>query len=244
MPVVTWEFLKQNLIKVSQIKGFCLDLIFPKFCLGCGKEANWFCRTCQREILYVKTQVCPGCGRISKAGKFCLKCSKPKGLTGIIVACYFEEGPIRELIHNFKYNHILELGEFLGGILADVLKENLQLKDDFLIAPIPLYWLRQSARGYNQAEILAKVVSQRLKLTFGNILIKKRQTKRQVDLRGSERRKNLQNVFVLARNANIKGKTIILVDDITTTGTTLKEGAKVLRKNGARKVWGLVVARG
>lgn len=151
---------------------------------------------------------------------------------------------MRELIHNFKYNHILALGDFLAGILVDALEGNLPLKDDFLITPVPLYWLRQSARGYNQAEILAKAVSQRLKLTSKNIIIKKRRTKRQVDLKGKKRRQNLKDVFVVRQSLNMTGKTIILVDDITTTGTTLQECAKVLKRAGARRVWGLVIAKG
>lgn len=243
MPAVMWEFLKRNLIKVNFSKKFCLDLIFPKFCLGCSKEGNWLCSACQEKIVFVKTQVCPDCGRVSRQGKFCSKC-KGKKLSGIIAACYFEEGPIRELVHNFKYNHILELGDFLGQILADATLENLTLKKDFIIVPVPLHWLRQSRRGYNQAEILAKVVSEKLSLPFDQVIKRTHRTKRQVDLRGEERRENLKNVFEVFPGKNIDGKTIILVDDITTTGTTLQECAWVLKENGAKKVWGLVIAKG
>ncbi|MCL5407566.1 MAG: ComF family protein [Patescibacteria group bacterium] len=243
MPAVTWEFLKRNLTKINLAEKFCLDLIFPKFCFDCGKEGSWLCRACQKKIILVKTQVCPGCGRVSRQGKFCSKC-KGKDLAGIMVACYFEEGPIRELVHNFKYNHILELGDFLGQILADATLENLTLKKDFLVVPVPLHWLRRSRRGYNQAEILVKVMSEKLSLPFDQVLRRTRRTKRQVDLRGSERRENLKNVFEFFPGKNIDGKTIILVDDITTTSTTLLECALVLRENGAKKVWGLVIAKG
>jgi len=227
-----------------KVKNYLLDLIFPKYCLGCGREGDWLCPTCLKKIVFVKSQTCPGCGRLSQDGKFCPRCLKPHGLRGIVVACYFEEGPIRELIHNFKYNHILELGNFLGKILAETLKENFNLKENILIVPVPLYWLRENQRGYNQAEILAREVSKILQLPFGKILLKKRGTKRQVDLKGRERRSNLKKVFQIKSKIDLTRKTVILVDDITTTGTTLQECAKILRQAGAKRVWGLVVARG
>ncbi|MBM2820617.1 MAG: ComFC, amidophosphoribosyltransferase [Candidatus Berkelbacteria bacterium] len=144
------------------IKNFVLDLIFPKFCLGCQKEGTWVCPKCAQEILLVKSQVCPDCGRISKFGKYCLKHQKPHGLTGVLVAAYYEEGPLKELIHNFKYNHILEVGDFLGELLVEALSNNLTTGQDMIITAVPLNFWRQSQRGYNQSEVLAKYVANRL----------------------------------------------------------------------------------
>ncbi|KKQ17250.1 MAG: Phosphoribosyltransferase [Berkelbacteria bacterium GW2011_GWA1_36_9] len=248
MPVVIWEFLRQNLTKIKFGKNFCLDILFPKFCFSCSKEGNWLCDSCLEKIVFVKTQVCSTCGRISETGKFCQPCLRllpeRRNLSGIISTCYFEEGPIRELVHNFKYNHILELGDFFGQIMASVLRENLILEKDTIIAPVPLHFLRQSQRGYNQAEILAQVVAEKLSLPFEKVLKRTHRTKRQVDLTGNARRENLKSVFEVCSGKNISGKIIILVDDITTTGTTLTECAKVLKGKGAKKVWGLVIARG
>lgn len=228
----------------SQGKKYLLDVIFPKFCLGCGHEGFWLCSTCQEKIVFIKTQVCPTCGRISNSGKFCRKCPAPKGLCGIIVSCYFKEGPIKELVHNFKYNHILELKDLLGQVMASVLQENLVFKKDFLMTGVPLFWLREKSRGYNQSALLAQTVAQNLGLNYQKLLIKTKSTKRQVDLRGQGRRENLKKVFKLDPKININGKTIILVDDIATTGTTLSECARVLKEGGAKKIWGLVIARG
>ena len=224
-------------------KVFLLDLLFPKFCLGCGLEGGWLCPACQDQILLVKTQVCPTCERVSSGGRFCRKCRQKKYLSGIIVSAYYGEGPTKELIHNLKYHGILELSDFLGEMLAGALAENPPAKD-MVLSFVPLHFLREKQRGFNQAEILTKVVAQRLKLPKARFLRKIRFTKRQVDLKGQERRKNLKNVFRVLPVFDPKGKTIVLVDDITTTGTTLEECARALKEAGAKRVWGLVAARG
>ena len=233
---------------------FFLDLIFPKFCLGCGKEGIWLCPKCQAKILPVKTQLCPGCGRISprqRRGKYfgiyCQNCRRkyrPK-LKGIIVAAYYVEGPIKELIHNFKYNHILELETILGDLLAKSLKDNLKSERDVIVTAVPLHFLRRAQRGYNQSEILARYVANKLKMPKNFQIIKKiRQTKPQVKLGGKKRLENLKNCYKIINKNIVRGQTIILVDDVTTTGTTLNECAKVLREAGAKGIWGLVVAKG
>ena len=224
-------------------KVFLLDLLFPKFCLGCGLEGGWLCPACQDQILLVKTQVCPICERVSSGGRYCPKCRRGRYLSGMIVSCYYDEGPSKEIIHNLKYHGIRELGNFLGKMLADALAENLPIKD-VVLSFVPLHFLREKQRGFNQAEILAQTTSQKLNLPLERFLRKVRFTKRQVDLRGKERRENLKNVFRILPAVNLSGKTIVLIDDIATTGTTLEECAQILRGAGARMVWGLVVAHG
>lgn len=251
-----------NKTSILYFKNFFLDLLFPKFCLGCGEGENWLCRECQQKVVLVKTQVCPDCERINRGGEYCPRCrfdevkikvsgqKKPKKikrrkpLQGIIVASYFEEGPIRELVHNFKYNHILEAGEILADLMALSISENLVLDERYVVTSAPLHWIRYARRGYNQAEALGQNVAQKLGLPFYPLLIKKRGTKRQVDLKGKERRENLKNAFALRVKNSLRGKTIIIIDDIATTGATLQECAKVLKSAGAKQVWGLVAARG
>lgn len=204
-------------------------------------------------------------------------CSKGKSLKGIIAAAYFEEGPVREMIHNFKYNGVIELVIPLAELMTQALrvngnwliekrnryrnkkKENYQLISNFqspyrfpisfnqfLITFTPLYWRRQAQRGYNQSELLAQEVSKRVNLPVIDLLIKTKQTKRQADLSGKERRENLKQVFKAKSEKLkvIKGKTIILIDDVYTTGSTLNECGRVLKKAGAKAIWGLVISRG
>ena len=225
-----------------KVKTWFLDLVFPKFCVGCKKEGSWLCKSCSQDIVSVVSQVCPQCGRLNLQGKYCSRCQKGKFLKGIIAALYYKEGPTKEIIHNIKYNSVTELAPILGKAMAKALKINLA-KKDILITFAPLHPRRLAQRGFNQAELLAEVIAKESKLKLANLLLKKKNTKQQVELKGGKRRKNLAGVFTF-KKCNIRGKTIIIVDDVTTTGATLNECAKVFKEKGAKVIWGLVVARG
>lgn len=246
-----------------QTKTIFLDLLFPKHCVNCGREGATVCLNCAQKIIPVVSQVCPECGKLEASSMYHEACRKGKYLKGIITSAYFEEGPIREMIHNFKYNGVVELGEPLAGLMVKALKENFKIQIsncksisklktskfdignwEFVITFVPLHWRRQAQRGYNQAEILARAVGEKMNIDVINLLTKNRSTKRQAELTGSNRRKNLGGVFIAQPGIRIKNKRIIIVDDVTTTGSTLNECAHVLKKAGAKEVWGLVVARG
>lgn len=225
------------------VKKFFLDLFFPKFCVGCRKEGVWLCAGCAAKVVSVKSPVCPGCGRLSQQGRYCGQCQKGHTLRGVICAAYFEEGPLKEIIHHFKYNSVISFVSFLGDLLAPALAADLP-EGDLTVTFVPLHAKRFAQRGYNQSELLARHIAEKLNLPVADLLIKKKKTKMQVELQGDQRRRNLRDVFVSKNKKILKGKTIILVDDVTTTGATLDECAKVLKAAGAKEVWGLVVARG
>lgn len=261
---------------IKRIKEEILDLIFPKFCVGCGLDGELLCQKCTLKIVPVMTPVCPECGRLSESGQYCFKCKPKKALKGVISAAYYEEGPIREMVHNLKYNSVTELAEPLAELMADALRanfeflisnfqsksndlifKNLNIKNslkiqnsELIIVFVPLHWFRQTQRGYNQSELLARAIGNKLNLPVYNLLRKRKKTKRQVELTGKLRRENLKGVFVLnslislIAQTSLKGKTILLVDDIFTTGSTLNECARVLKTAGVKEIWGLVVARG
>jgi len=230
--------IKKKFAKTNRI----FDLFFPKFCVGCQIEGTWLCDECFQKIVFVSSQVCPQCGRLSLQGRYCTSCRKGKSIRGIICAAHYNGGPTKELIHNLKYNSVTEIVLILGKVMAKALQKNVP-KKDILITFAPLHRRRLAQRGFNQAELLAKNISKTNKIPMKNLLEKKKNTKRQVELKGRERRKNLEGVFAF-KDGDLKGKTIIIVDDVTTTGATLNECAKVLKKAGAKEVWGLVVARG
>ena len=191
----------------------------------------------------IKTFTCPHCGRITKSGQVCRGCKHKSRLTGLLVAAEYGKGPTKELIHHLKYNGIIEIAPILGGMLVSRLQKS-KLRGQKVLVPVPLHWFKKRSRGFNQAEILAKLVGKKLKIPVVSTLKRIKNTKSQVELSGKLRRKNLEGAFVCANNGAVKDKTVILVDDVSTTGTTLEECAKVLRAAGARQVWGLVVARG
>lgn len=232
--------IKSNLIATS---NFFLDLIFPKRCVNCGKFGSFVCTQCSEKIKPVKTQVCPKCGKISDLGKWCSGCKGKSNLTGIIVGSVYRVGPTKEMIHYLKYNNVKELAKPLADMLIDQLIDE-DLPTNIIITSVPLHKKRYLERGYNQSEIIAKTVAKKLGLTYLNLLERIKYTESQVKLKGAQRRGNLDGAFLLKKGIEVGSKTVLLVDDVSTTGTTLEECAKVLRSGGARRVYGLVVARG
>ena len=247
------------------IKTFILDLLFPKYCVNCSQEGEWLCFECNQKVVPVVSQICPKCEKLSENGCYHKNCAKEKSLTGIICSAYFKEGPIREMIHNLKYNGVAELAGPLSELMAKALQDNFhfpifnsQLVSNFhskklktvncelktILTFVPMHWSRQAKRGYNQAEILARAVGAKTGIEVLEMLKKSKQTKRQAELSGNRRRKNLQGTFELKTSTNIKNRKIIIVDDVATTGATLNECAAVLKASGAKEVWGLVVSRG
>ncbi len=116
---------------------------------------------------------------------------------------------------------------------------------DVIITPVPLHRNRIWARGFNQADILAREIAKLLGVNFANLLIRSKNTKPQFGLSRNLRRQNVDGIFRfnLKKTAIIKNKTIVLIDDVIATGSTLKECAKVLKNNGAKEIWALVLAR-
>lgn len=235
--------ITRNIWQISA--DFLLDVFFPKFCVGCEKYGNYVCEDCVKEIEIIKTSTCPDCGKISPLGKFCPNCKKKLNivLSGIIVAANYDVGPTREMIHHLKYSGFTELSDLLGELIVQRLSVE-SLSDDVILAPVPLHINKQTKRGFNQAELIAQYVSNRTKIPCKNALVRVKQTESQVGLSGDERRSNLEGAFQCNKKSAVSGKTILLVDDVTTTYSTLNECAKEFKSAGAKKVFGLVVAKG
>jgi len=230
-------------LKIKSFLEFILDLFFPKYCAGCGKEGTFFCSECKEKVIVVKSPTCFECNKLTKRGEFCLKCRSHWHLKGVIVATYFKEGPIREVIHDFKYEGIFNLKQDLSEFMIKALKEFLPFKNPILI-PVPLHKRKLIRRGFNQAELLAKEIAAHFKFELkSNILERKKDTKSQTELKGRERRANVKDAFLCKNKDEILGKKIILIDDVITTGATLNECARVLKENGAKTVWALVLAK-
>jgi ComF family protein len=158
------------------------------------------------------------------------------------------DGGLRELIHLLKYERVRPAVNVLGRMLADVIKELAPSFDgDVAMVPVPLHRSKQRQREFNQTELIARSAlkllpagSVRLDSTM---LERRRATQSQIGLSSHQRRENLRGAFLVPRPSDMKGKTILLVDDVFTTGTTVSECARVLRRAGASKVWVATVAR-
>jgi ComF family protein len=237
--------LSQNFLdSLSKIKLIILDVFFPKLCVSCGKYGQYLCATCAGEIELLKTPTCFYCGKISVGAKTCPNCKKREKtqLLAIIPAVRYDIGPVKEIIHQLKYCGVSELAEILGEIIYQKIKD-LDFGKDILLVPVPLNIKKKNIRGYNQAELLAKYLSNRLGAQFADVLVRNRNTASQTTLHRRERLLNLENAFTYIDANSIKDKTVLLIDDVATTGATLSECARVLIDAGAKKIIGLVAAR-
>ena len=214
-----------------------LDFLFPKTCVGCGKEGKCLCDKCLLELEIVE-QVCPGCGKTSGGGWIHKRCTKLTALDGLTAVYSYKDGLVKKMIERIKYEFELELlREWVGRISFET---GMGFE---MIVPVPLYWLRYNWRGFNQAEEIAQEVGRQNQLVVTEALRRLRNIKQQAKIESKEeRRRNVAGAFCVA-DVDIEDKKILLVDDIFTSGATIEEGGRVLKNRGAKSVWGLVLAR-
>ena len=255
---------------LEKIKTFILDTLFPIHCLFCQKYGNWICTECFSRIEILSEQVCPYCEKnIALSGKVCDSCKNKilkkndfLPLDGLIVSAKYR--PLSKIIHLYKYNFVRDLNIPLArAMISALIGNNAPLPD--LIIPIPLHNRRLRWRGFNQAELLADYIGQNLTPGFSipvipDLIVRKKYTPPQMKIKNyQERQKNLRDAFSIFLSPSplgggwreapgegetlLKDKTILLVDDICTTSSTLLECAKVLKLNGAKKVFAAVIAR-
>ena len=231
-------------MKISKFTNFFYDLIFPKKCVGCGEDGSWLCEKCFQKIVIIKAPFCPFCHRLTPLGQYCSRCRAKHNLSGVIIAAHYEN-PLKEAIHKFKFDKIKELAEPLSELMILRLEEGFPAGDLVLVS-IPLSREREAERGFNQAQVLAKKLAEVFEIPLLVLALKKiKDVLPQMKLKRSERLANIKGVFGLGKESGkVKNKTVLLVDDVMTTGATLNEAARVLKKAGARRVWGLVLAKG
>jgi competence protein ComFC len=154
----------------------------------------------------------------------------------------FYEGSLRKLIHLFKYSGMKPLGKRLAGLLCRALPDPGADRFD-VVVPMPLHWRRRWKRGFNQSEILARLVAKDRRLPMINAVRRVRATAVQAGLTNSNRRKNVAGAFRVSRKSRIAGKHVLLIDDVMTTGSTGAACASILKRAGARSVTLLTLAR-
>jgi ComF family protein len=234
-------------MKERGFKKYLLDILFPKFCFRCQREGSYLCQDCLAtlEIIDGNFCLCDKPQRIINAGK-CPKC-RGKILDGLYFATSYKNNLVKNLIFKFKYPpYVKELAETLSSLI--ITHFNLIQKDfaveNYILVPVPLAKKKLRSRGFNQSEELAKEISKNINIPLIlNCLIKTKETQPQMELSKQEREGNIKGVFEITNAEKIKNKKILLVDDVYTTGATMEECAKILKKSGVQKVFGVVVAR-
>lgn len=223
---------------------FLYDLLFPKHCLGCGNESQYICPSCIKNLPKIRP-ICSECERASIDGLTHFKCKKTLGLDGLVCLWPYD-GVVRKAILALKYKYAKEVATELSSyIQTKLVNNNVILPRSSVLIPIPLYFIKKNLRGFNQAEVIAKTISEKLGWDFNSkTLIRKKLRQPQTELKADVRRKNIKGVFSLSPNISISSyPNIIIFDDVYTTGSTLKEASKVLKRKGAKIVWGLTIAR-
>ncbi len=227
------------------------DIFFPLRCFGCEREGALACTDCLTTVPENEYQECPVCRRpYQKNGATCRDCRKSTALDGLFIARPYRHRLVQKLIFALKYRFIKSAADPLAALLAEsVAHHPLALPD--LVIPVPLHPRRQRFRGFNQAEMLAEKLMARLLPgspvpVRSDLLRRTRFTKPQMKTDSKpERLANLSHAFAapLEVTGPLVGKSVWLIDDVATTGTTLDECARTLKSAGAKTVWGIVVGR-
>lgn len=219
----------------AKIRKIILDILFPIECLGCGKSDVWLCNECFQKLPLNKNYFEP-------------LDFLPSYLDGFFIASDWENKILQDVIHKFKYNFVQELSEPLSDLLIKKMELIFEIYDElrnFILIPVPLHKRRLLWRGFNQAEILAQPVAEKFQMELDNNLLKRvKNTSPQVKLKSEQRAKNIQGAFGLNCRKVAMPRSYLLIDDVITTGATMNEIAKVLKENGAKRVWALALARG
>ncbi len=214
-----------------------LDLLFPRRCPLCGKIARGICRDCADHIPYVRQPYCFRCGRplTDPAQEYCAHCrALPAAyLQGRSVYCY--TGAVREAMHAIKYNNKREYLEYFARDMAQKLGDVIRAWDPQVLLPVPMYPSAKRRRGYNQAELLAKLLGGYLRIPVNGKTLKKiKKTADQKSLDQRARRVNLEGAFAVGE---APWRRVLVVDDIYTTGSTMREISAVLRRAGVEQIY-------
>jgi len=228
-----------------------LGLLIPPKCASCGtvlSQEGVFCEWCKGTFRPVEEPFCSICGLPFKSSEGsnhpCPSCWNESIWFDRARAVFIYEGAVRRAIHRFKYHASLFQARILGGLLANAVEDLSASCSWDLMVPVPLHETKLRQRGFNQALLLSKYAAKRVGILLDvGTLRRIRLTRPQVELSGSDRLKNVKNAFEVVSSEVYKNKQILLVDDVFTTGATIRECARVLKKAGASRVDAVTLAR-
>jgi len=220
---------------MRKLWGYAMEILFVPRCISCGSYTSQIdgkpqlvCENCLANIPIYKA--------IAYSPKFSL-----------IAISSYENDTVKKLLHILKYRRFLAAADSIERLVDKFISEvdiRKVLPDDSVIVPMPLHKKRLRERGFNQAEIIAKIISEKTSIPVENFLVKTADTKHQTTLKDrNERLQNVKGSITLLGNARVEGKTVILVDDVYTTGATMNEAANVIRKAKPKNIVAFVIAK-
>lgn len=215
-----------------------LNLVYPKYCLLCLQKGDYICDNCKKKFTYFEKPICPVCLGVLRSKNYFIHkiCRIHSPLDGLFPLIQYDE-IARLILTEAKY----KFGKEILYEIAKMLKctySNLPFSIDYLV-PVPMNKIKFEKRGFNQAEVIA----QKINRNYKNVLIKINSTTSQASLNRNKRLLNLKNSFLVNKNFNVQNKNIVLIDDVSTTGATLFECAKVLKLDGAKRVYAITWAK-
>ena len=204
-----------------------INWLFPPQCVHCGREGAWLCRSAQKDL---------------EASPILMNPITIPGVDRVMCRADYDLPIIADIIQGLKYHYLTAQAEIFPDLLRPLI-DQLDVPQGTVIVPIPLHRSRQMSRGFNQSELIAKALSKVTGFPVKNILQRHRATKAQATLKAKERLMNVVDAFQV--RANVKTPTsVILVDDVITTGSTIRECAEVLREVGVQKITAVAFAKG
>ncbi len=219
-----------------------LNLLFPARCVGCNRMGSYICPNCLSRAPF-SSLICPQCTKPAIDGRTHPRCITRYGLDGA-TSFFWYQGAIKKLIRQIKYQWVSDAGASLVNACNNSLLPHEISSRNALVIPVPLHGLRKKWRGFNQAELLGSFLAKRWGVVMkSDTLIRIRQTKPQVGLEAVERSENIKDAFRVIDSETIKESFVFLVDDVWTTGSTMRECAKVLKQHGAKMVFSVTIAR-
>jgi ComF family protein len=220
-----------------------LEIIYPLRCGGCGARGFVICPECIEDFRTVEeASTCPVCGRWTGKRIMCGECiDKKRGFQEGHYGFYFENR-LRDALHAFKFERRKDVGKFLISLIREKIAGLSEVVD--AIIPVPVTEKRLKERGFNQSFIISEEISKIIsRPVLHSTLLKIRETRDQFTLSKDERRKNIKGVFAVKNGTGIGGKRILLVDDLFTTGYTVREASRALFKEKAERVIVFALAR-
>jgi competence protein ComFC len=227
------------------------SLLYPPMCALCGgktRAGEYLCEQCEAKTVRITAPFCQQCsepfeGAITSVFT-CANCAHRTIYFDAAVAAYRGRGIVRQIIHDFKYGRQIHLRRLVARWLyAAFDDERISGRQFDIIVPVPLHPTRRRERGFNQASLLAELLSARISIPCKPLLKRIRYTTTQTALDRTERIENLHNAFRLRKKADVRGLHVLLIDDVLTTGSTLSECARVLKRAGAASVYAATAAR-
>lgn len=224
------------------------EIFFPKFCYGCRKHNTYICSICLNKLIVDHDNYCPYCKKPNLLGLSCEKCKSNFKLKGIF-SIFRYDGLGKILIKKIKYKLVREVFVDLfknipKSTILD-LKKVAEIIPQATIIPVPLHKKRYQRRGFNQAEIFGKYLSSIINIPINyDLVYREINTQPQAQIIENKKRiANVKNAFTLNTSFDFKDKNFIIVDDVWTTGSTIKEIVKMLKSHKAGKIYSIVMAR-